>query len=109
MGTDLDEHYERLLALLVELDSLLTACGDVPWAEWAHRNTELIQQGQRRGVASVRTAFGGMGSLSDLVICPENGHQVSGDRIALANSELDRLRGGLLLHATALDRLLNKS
>ncbi len=36
--------------------------------------------------------FGGMGSLSDLVIHPVNGHAVAEDQIARVNETLDGLR-----------------
>lgn len=109
MGTEFDEHYERLLALAVELDSLLTTYGELRWAELVRRNADLIQRGQRNGVDSMLSAFGGMGSLSDVVIHPINGHQVEDDRIVPVNSELDRLRGDLYSHASALNRLLDQN
>lgn len=40
----------------------------------------------------VRHAFGGMGSLNDLVIDPINRHAIAPDDVAAVNNELDALR-----------------
>lgn len=61
------------------------------WADWAERVAAQLAEGSI-GPEQVRRAFGGMGSLNDLVICPTNGHHIDARKIDQINRRLDRLR-----------------
>lgn len=75
---------------LRELNTLLASVGETFWAQWTARAADRIAAGGDPG--DVRGAFGGMGSLNDLVIHPANGHSVPEDQVAGANRRLDELR-----------------
>lgn len=54
------------------------------------------------------SAFGGMGSLNDLVIHPRNGHAIEDDEISAVNEELGRLTSAVYSEASALRRELDR-
>ena len=77
---DFDERHKRLLASLSDLDGLLSKYDENAWAEWVRRNREKIERGQRHGLDSFLSAFGGMGSLNDVVIHPLNGNPIDDEQ-----------------------------
>jgi hypothetical protein len=54
------------------------------------------------GVEHLLSAFGGMGSINDLVIHPMNGHRVIEAEIKVVNDELQTLLGKIKGLATKL-------
>ncbi|SDQ75759.1 hypothetical protein [Microbacterium sp. cf332] len=87
-----------LRAALEELASLLRSVGADPWAEWASRSADHVAAGG--DPTAIRRAFGGMGSLNDLVIHPINGHRVASSQVAEANERLSLLRQRIFAAAT---------
>ncbi|MEH3089586.1 MAG: hypothetical protein PGN24_08340 [Microbacterium arborescens] len=75
---------------LRDLAALLRPVGESRWADWASRSADAVAAGA--DPATVRRAFGGMGSLNDLVIHPINGHHVEPGRVAEINERLAQLR-----------------
>lgn len=78
--------HDELRRELDALDDLLTEVHEDWWASWARRMSERLADGC--DPAEVRAAFGGMGSLNDLVIHPVNGHVVEEDSIDTVNARL---------------------
>jgi hypothetical protein len=62
----------ELVSALKEAVTLLHACGQRQWAGWLEKDRQLIAGGDFHGVTHLLQAFGGMGSLTDLVVEPES-------------------------------------
>jgi len=75
---------------LRDLHALLSSVSETFWAQWAARAADRIAAGGDPG--DVRGVFGGMGSFSDLIIHPANGHAITDDQVAAVNRQLDDLR-----------------
>jgi hypothetical protein len=67
---DVDPEVARLAGLLDELATLLAAHAQERWAEWLARDATLLRAGDGYGVLHFRSAFGGMGSLEDVILSP---------------------------------------
>ncbi|MPY88651.1 MAG: hypothetical protein GEU99_12085 [Luteitalea sp.] len=85
---------EQLLKTLAEAAQLLQECGEDRWARWLDSDRQRILVGDRDGLEHLLSAFGGMGSINDLLIHPANGHPVTEE---LAPEINDRLRAMLSL------------
>jgi hypothetical protein len=67
-----------------------------------------IEQGQAWAVDDLLSAFGGMGTLNDLVLHPVNGHAITHEEISPANDRLMRLVSALHTAASAVRHHLAK-
>lgn len=83
---------QELLELLEAAQSLLASYGEKRWSNWLEKNARLIKNLDLYGVEQLLTAYGGMGSLNDLVIHPINGHQIKESEINSANEDFEILR-----------------
>lgn len=90
-AAEADERYDRLLVDLEAVRDLLLADGAERWAAWAEGCRRTIAAHDARGLTTLRSGFGGMGSFTDVVLAtPE------------AAAELDRLRSRLAEDSRAL-------
>lgn len=97
-----DERHTRLVENVARARELLQQVGEERWADWvATVYTELGSPGGS-GLTRLLAAFGGMGSLNDLVIHPVNGHTLLESEVGPVNRTLDELRSILYADATAL-------
>lgn len=80
-----------LAPLLDEIAALLRAHGETHWSSWLAEDAERIRKGDPEGLRHFLSAFGGMGSLTDLVLCPENGHRIARSQVDAVNGRLKRL------------------
>jgi hypothetical protein len=78
------------------------------WEEWVRRDVGRVQEGDYQGLVSLLSAFGGMGSLNDVVIHPMNGHDVEPDQVEQVNADLAAVRDDPYVAATELKRLLDR-
>ena len=88
--------------LVLELDKgaeLLRTCSETHWAEWLEKCANLLRKGQFSGIELFEGAFGGMGSINDLVLTPINGHTIQ-------NSEVDYYNVKLCSHLTVAHDLI---
>lgn len=83
--------FDALQGELRNLSGLLDQVGEEGWSSWARRAESRLASG-RAVPEDIRSAFGGMGSLNDLVIHPANGHEVASSEVEAVNTELDGLR-----------------
>jgi hypothetical protein len=83
--------YDRLQRELNELGDLLARVHEDWWASWAEHVSGRLGDGSA-GPDAVRAAFGGMGSLNDLIIHPINGHTIDDESIDAVNEQLDAAR-----------------
>ncbi|MEW6357763.1 MAG: hypothetical protein AB1696_15630 [Planctomycetota bacterium] len=93
---------QRLLDLMAELADFLDRYGEAHWAGHFRTCRErlgyLIQEDAPReekaeAAAMIRSAYGGMGSFNDLIICRTNKHPVEESEEEAVNTELQRLSG----------------
>ena len=87
----------ELVSALKEAVALLHACGQERWAGWLEKDRKLIAGGDFYGVKHLLQAFGGMGSLNDLVVEPEP-----------RDADLKRLTSQIYELATTLRRQLER-
>ena len=99
-----DGDLDRLLEAMEDLRALLDRHGVSNWAEWVERDIASLRRGERRGLNHFLSAFGGMGSLNDLIICPENGHRISRNEAEDVNRRLGDARSRAHALASALMR-----
>ena len=83
----------RLIDGLESLASLLKEHGEPGWADWLKKDAERIRGGDFSGIEHFLSAFGGMGSLNDLWLCPESGHNIPQTRVGATNEELRKRLG----------------
>jgi len=86
-----DPAIARLCAILDELVAVLAEHGEARWAAWLTRDTARIRGGDGYGVTHLLSAFGGMGSLSDVTL----GNGSDADRLDSLRREAYRLASGL--------------
>jgi len=68
---------EELATILVEITALLERHGETYWREWLAGDAQLIRQDDVTGLEHLLSAYGGMGSFTDLVLSPLNGHKIT--------------------------------
>ncbi|MEL3922040.1 hypothetical protein V1481_01605 [Aeromonas enteropelogenes] len=76
-----------------EAIELLQSVKEKHWSTWLAHDAALIEKRDLRGIEHLLSAFGGMGSLNDLVIHPINGHEVQDFAIDKANRKLQKILG----------------
>ncbi len=91
MVSDFEAAHAELLAAADALGELLRWYGEQHWAEWVIRDRQRIQDGDAYGIEHLLSAYGGMGSLNDVVIDPRNGHRIAEQDINAANERLRQL------------------
>lgn len=89
---------------LESLANLLRTHGVTHWASWVETDLALVKKGDAYGLTHLLQAFGGMGSLNDLVICPENGHHISQSQVKAVNDRLSALTSSAHTLATSILR-----
>ena len=95
--------YDELRTSLIELSSLLDDVAETHWAAWASQTAAQLAD-DSIGPDVVRRAFGGSGTLNDLVIHPLNGHRVDGSSLDSVNTRLRRLTTRLYSLSVVGDR-----
>jgi len=91
MATKLDE----LIKALDEIIQLLESDGEEYWSRWMRESRARLLNSDYSGIEHLRSAYGGMGSFTDLVICQsyENGEFKWKEGHVEKNNRLDELRG----------------
>jgi len=97
----MDPDVLRLADALDDLASFLAAHRERDWAERVAKDARRVRRGGGFGVTDFLSAFGGMGSMNDLVVHPLNGDASADDTNAL-NDAFERLRSDAWRQATAL-------
>lgn len=59
---------QRLIVVLQEMAEILAANARPEWAQWMKRATIQLLNSDYHGVETVLAAYGGMGSLNDVVL-----------------------------------------
>jgi hypothetical protein len=99
--------HDRLVRALEEASILLRRHGEQQWATWLETDRTRIENGDRSAIDHVLQAFGGMGSLNDVVF-----HQPGvavGDETADDTDKLRQVASVIYEEARALQRTLGGS
>lgn len=83
---------DELTSVLESLEALLQAHGERHWSAWIEADRRRIAASDVFGLDHLLSAYGGMGSLNDLILCPENGHLIRPDDVRAVNDRLRDLR-----------------
>jgi hypothetical protein len=78
----------KLVGLLDSASSILHSCGEDQWSAWLQKDAALLRAGDLKGIVHFLSAFGGMGSIYDLVLHPINGHRVADSDLSNVNESL---------------------
>jgi hypothetical protein len=93
---------EELRSKLTQVARLLEQIGEERWAAWLRADLASIQRGDAHGLDHLLSAYGGMGSLNDLIVTPANGHPVSEEKAAKLDAELHALLSDIYTAARSL-------
>ncbi|KAH0444371.1 DUF6966 domain-containing protein [Paraburkholderia fungorum] len=97
---------EALTEMLREAEALLRSYGQVHWADWLAKDARLIRLHDGFGVEHLLSAYGGMGSLNDVVL-----QRIGGGASVLVphddNERFDELRCEIYELAKRLNKWVN--
>jgi hypothetical protein len=82
---------EHLVGLMEQTVSLLRAHGEDHWADWVEADAAAVRQRDAWGLEHFLAAFGGGGSLLDLIFHPVNGNASSAEDGRAATEQLHEL------------------
>jgi hypothetical protein len=85
------EPLPELLATLDELVVLLRKHGELHWSAWLAADLKRLRAGDMEALENLRLAYGGMGSFSDLILSPANGHRIEKKEVESVNARLQKL------------------
>jgi hypothetical protein len=81
----------KLVSLLDSASLVLRSSGEEYWATWLEKDAALLRARDFEGIEHLLRAFGGMGSINDLVLHPINGHRIAESDVAKINESLRAL------------------
>ncbi|HEV7927417.1 MAG TPA: hypothetical protein VGR14_18845 [Verrucomicrobiae bacterium] len=93
---------QALLEYLDEMATILESHGEQHWSQWIRGDAARLRRGDMSGVQHFLSAFGGMGSLNDRFLCPENSDQITKADVASVNARLSETRSEAWSLARAL-------
>lgn len=91
LGANVHPEIKALAEVLERAQALLTKHGEKHWAFWLEQDARRIRNLDLYGVEHLLSAFGGMGSINDLVLHPLNGHLIQESETDEANTKLANL------------------
>ncbi len=100
----IDAEVQGLAESLEYASDFLSKYGVPNWASWLAKDARLVRNGDYYGVEHLLSAFGGMGSLNDLVLHPTNGHLIPEADVGQVNEELQAMLGDISGRARKLAR-----
>jgi hypothetical protein len=81
----------RLMQVLEAIEGLLRTHGENFWAEWIDSADMRLRNSDAYGLDELVSFYDGIGSLNDLIICPENGHVIRREDEEQVNAHLKDL------------------
>lgn len=97
-----DDPAEDLLRLLAEAVALLERIGEDHWAAWLRSDLAPLRRGDAYGLDHLLRAFGGMGSILDVMVTRADRYPMGAEEAAAVNAELRALLSGIYTAATEL-------
>ena len=95
---------EKLYQTLRQLESILRKHNRSNWAQWLAKDASCIERDDFYGVEHFLSAFGGMGSLNDIVFHPLNGDKLTEAESKRVNEEFSELKSQAYDLANTLKR-----
>src|ERR1700692_4794798 len=86
----MEPRIQQLLKLLDDISAQLSGYGETHWSGWIAGDASRLRRGDLYGITHFLSAFGGMGSLNDLIICRQNGHRITEAETTAANEKLSQ-------------------
>lgn len=102
--SDFDGRLARLIENLDEAANLLRDHGETRWLKWATKCRGELTMCNVAAFNHVLGAFGGMGSLNDLMILRVNGHTIKSGAESTVNRRLSDLLRAIWEDATDLKK-----
>ena len=86
---------EQLVSLAERASEILQAHGHAHWAQWLRSDAQRLRNGDAQSLTHLLSAFGGMGSLNDVVLQSESGSALQNtlERLCSLATELAREEG----------------
>ena len=100
----MDHRISELATLVQEGSDLLRRHGVTFWADWLCDDAARIRRLDFSGIEHLLSAYGAMGSLTDVFICPQNGHAIEDKDVELVNARLGSLLSRIYNGAKQLSR-----
>ncbi|RPH36683.1 MAG: hypothetical protein EHM90_01410, partial [Chloroflexi bacterium] len=97
---------DHLASLIDQTAELLKTHGEEHWADWMEADARAIRARDGWGLEHFLAAFGGSGSLRDLIFHPMNGNAASDAEGRTATERLDELLSEAYPIALDLEREL---
>lgn len=107
--SDFDTRLACLIRNLEQIADLLRVHRESHWLRWATTSRTELETHDAAAFDRVLGAFGGMGSLNDLLILGANGHAVGPEEESIVNDRLAHLRAAIWDDATILRHGLRAS
>jgi len=96
---------KTLLEAIVKCATMLRSVGETFWSDrLEHFSATRADEMRQADLDEILSWYGGMGSLNDLVICQQNGHQIANTDEDKVNRELADIRERIYQCALALGR-----
>jgi len=106
-SSPVDPQLAKLIRETRRLAALFASYGIDDWAISLHSDASLMEAGKLAdGINHLLSSFGGMGSITDVFICPEAGHPILPKDVTRVNREADALSTSIYNAATALRKLI---
>jgi len=103
----MEQKKEKLISYLSSAISILQKHGEKHWASWLDKDKNLLEKSDYYGIEHLLSAFGGMGSLNDLYICKENGHDIESNQISAVNEKILKLNNKIFEIAEEMHKEAN--
>ena len=87
----MNSEVERLASLVETTANFLSTVGEARWSTRLSGDAARIRARDYYGLHHLLSAFGGMGSISDLLLHPANGHDIRESEVEHVNGELRSL------------------
>ncbi|MBC7768490.1 MAG: hypothetical protein H7124_06865 [Phycisphaerales bacterium] len=100
----MDHRVSELATLVQEASDLLRRHSVTFWADWLGDDAARIRQLDFSGIEHLLSAYGGMGSLTDVYICPQSGHAIEAKNVESVNARLGSLLNRMYDGAKQLSR-----
>lgn len=98
----MDKDTSTLIHKIRELESLFRSYGIDHWADWLTEDLELISAGDLEGISHLLSAYGGMGSMSDVFITSKAGDPIDEKDTSRVNSRVNSLMSNIYTLATQI-------
>lgn len=104
----MDSKFDRYKELLNQIQKYLERYSEKEWSnrlmEWINQLNNLTDSESKKHLIRTQKGLSGMGSIGDILLCPENGHSISVDKAEIdsANDILKKFVSDLYIEIEKL-------